>query len=571
MVSLAKVINLASMKNILSTHNTKLLTFILLMLASTKVNAQFFPASNDTLNFTSILFEFPWIDGAQSYEIIVVNEFENGNLSATSEANKIRLDGLTFGSSYTWKVRGLTAIGEKMPWSTPISFHIATSDYVNPNSYRYHGKKLDRSKSQRSLLFLDYGRVGINKAGKPVWYLPETDSLFTETRVRDLKFTTSGTFTAILGKSAVEFDRNGTILWMAPDDGQMNGEEREHYHHEFTKLPNGNYLVLGLDHINRQVPNSKDSVNVEFGTIMEYNPDGKLVWSWNSNDYFTDADLFSRKRGDRYDTRTHMNACTTHGNEVYVGFRDISRIVVIDKKSGKAIESYGGYGVFDEPHAATGFFRRQHDALRLSDGNMVVLNNDSVMDPDVVSSVVIFSRLQDGVSERILDFKLNFDTLTNGKTVKTGNVNELSNGNLLVNLGAINRFIELTRSGEVVWSMFAEKFDSNKKEWRTFPQYRVCPAPSLYPYVYTEKLVYNSFKKRKREIFVKVFNIGSCNDSYTVSLLKNGRKVKELKLTVNAESQDLVEFRTKKKSAYIVKIESETTGEIQQVKIPDFN
>ncbi len=559
------------MKNTISTHSAKLLAFLLLILASNTTNAQFTPASNDTLNFTSILFEFPWIDGAESYELIAIHESGKGNLSAISEANKIRLDGLNFGSSYTWKVRGLTSIGEKMPWSTPISFHIATSDYIDPNKYRYDGKKLDRSKSQRSLLFLDYGRVGINKAGKAVWYIPETDSLFTETRVRDLKFTPSGTFTAIFGESAVEFDRKGTILWMAPDDGQVNGEDREHYHHEFTKLPNGNYLVLGLDHVNRRVPNSNDSINVEFGTIMEYNPDGKLVWSWNSNDYFTDADLFSRKRGDRYDTRTHMNACTMHGNEVYVGFRDISRIVVIDKKSGKAIESYGGYGVFSEPHAATGFFRRQHDALRLSDGNMAVLNNDSVMDPDVVSSVVVFSRLKNGTSEKLLDFKLDFDTLTNGKAVKTGNVNELSNGNILVNLGAINRFIELTRTGDVVWSMFAEQFDSNTNEWKAFPQYRVCPAPSLYPYAYTSKLIRNSLRKRKREINVKVFNIGSEEDLYTISLQKNGRNVKEVTLSINSESVRLVEFKTKRKSAYTVKVQSTKTGEIQQVKIPDFN
>lgn len=547
-----------------------LLIFLFVLVAHT-LNAQFFPAKDDTLNFTSILFEFPWVEGVEKYELVAVHESGKGNLSAVSEANKIHLDGLSFGSSYTWKVRGLTAIGEKLPWSTPIPFHIGTNEFVDSDSYRYLGKKLDRSKSERSLLFLDYGKVGINKAGKPSWFLPQGDSLFAKTRVRDLKMTTTGTFTAIFGESAVEFDRQGMILWKAPDDGQVNGEEREHYHHEFTKLPNGNYVVLGQGHLKRQLPNSTEKVLVEFGTVIEYNPKGEVVWSWNSNDYFTDADLFSRKQGERYNTRTHMNACTIHDNEVYVGFRDISRIVVINRKTGKVTESYGGYGVFSEPHSATGFFRRQHDALRLSDGNMAVLNNDSIMDPDVISSVVVFSRMKNGRSNKLLDFKLDFDTLTNGKSPKTGNLNELSNGNILVNWGDVNRFTEITRSGELVWSMFAEQFDIRTQQWKPFPQYRICPAPSLYPYVFTSKLVRNSLKKKQRDIEVKVFNVGTENDIYTVSLLKKGRIIKEKIVEIAPKSNQTIHFQSKRKSAFSVCVKSSKLTDSEQVEIPDFH
>lgn len=558
------------MKKNNTSHIAQLVALFLFVTISNSVNAQFSPAKSDTLNFSSILFEFPWVDGANSYEISVLNQSGKGNLTAVSEANKLVLNGLNFGDSYTWKVRGVTAIGEKLPWSHPIPFHIATSDYIDPNKFRYDGKKLDRSKSSRSLILLDYGRVAINKVGKPVWFLPKTDSLFNQLLIRDLKMTQSGTFTAIFGESAIEFDRKGTILWTAPDDGRVNGEAREHYHHEFTKLPNGNYLVLGQDHVKRRVPHSNDSLEIEFGTVIEYNPEGRIVWSWNSNDYFTDADLFSRKNGDRYNTRSHMNAATMYNNEVYVGFRDISRIVVIDKKTKKVIESYGAPGGFSEPHAAVGFFRRQHDALRLSDGNMAVLNNDSIMDPSVVSSVVVFSRMQQGNSEKLLDFKLNFDELTNGKSAKTGNVNELPDGNLMVNCGDLNRFIELTRSGEVVWSMFAEQYDRQTGAWKAFPQYRIFPTPSLYPYVFTSKLIKNTFSKRKREIEVKIFNVGSEPDEYTISLKKGNRTIEKYTCLINSESSENSMFQQKKKRSYTIEIYSSKLDEFQRVEIPGF-
>jgi hypothetical protein len=140
------------------------------------------------------------------------------------------------------------------------------------------------------------------------------------------------------------------------------------------------------------VPNGNDSIEAEFGTIIEYDMYGNAVWSWNSNLYFTDKDLFSRQRADKsWDINTHMNAFSTNGKNVYVGFRDISRIVVIDKATGKAIESYGGNGHFTEVHYASKFFRRQHDAVILNDGNIAVINNDSIMDPKVISSLVIFT------------------------------------------------------------------------------------------------------------------------------------------------------------------------------------
>ena len=561
------------MKNI-RTQVLKKVIFFLLMMCTFDSVGQYFPSTNDTLNYSSVLIQFPWVEGAQQYEVLIQNETKKtGDIVQIIEANKTVINSLEFGCDYSWKVRGLTSLGEKLTWSSVQKFSVGWSDLIDIEKNRYLGKKMSRDLATRGLLFFDYGRVGVNRAGVPSWYFPEMDSLTSETIIRDLKMTDLGTFTALVGNSAIEFDRDGNKIWEAPNDGQVNGEVQENYHHEFTKLPSGNYLVLGLDHVMRKVPNGLDSVLVEFGTVIEYSPKGEVVWSWNSNDYFIDADLFSRTRANGFDVRTHMNAASTDGEHVFVGFRDISRIVVIDKKKRKVVESYGGYGVFQEPHAATGFFRRQHAAVQLEDGNMAVFNNDSIMDPKVVSSVVIFSRIKDGAEEsmKLFDFAMDFDTLTEGKSAKTGNLLELENGNLLVNMGDLNRAIELTRDGEVVWSMFMEKYDTLRNTWRAFPQYRVSHANTLYPYEFTAKVESNTYSRRKRSIVIRVFNIGDKPDMYSISLEKKNKSMDVGEITILPGFYEDFRVQLKGKSELTAVVKSINSSRNEEVIVYGFH
>lgn len=565
-----KVINLPAMiKN--GFRISPYCIFFFLLTLHLQARAQYFPAEGDSINYTSVLFEFPWVSGANEYELHVTQTRTGATIIVHSEANKTIVGGLEFGEAYSWKVRGINSLNENLAWSSDIHFTTRWSEWIDKNHYRYTGKKLDRNQATKGLLFFDYGRVAVNRAGIPFWFLPDLDSIGSATLVRDLKLTQQGTFTVLLGETALEVDRNGTILWQAPDDGKLNGEAREHYHHELTKLPNGNYMVLGLDKKMRRLPDSSDSIEVEFGTIIEYTPAGEIAWYWNSNDYFSDADLFSRKRGDSYDVRTHLNAFTTDGELVFAGFRDLSRIVVINKKSKKVIESYGGYGEFDEPHAGTGYFRRQHSAYQLSSGHIAVFNNDSIMDPSVVSSVVIFSRIQDNAtSEVLLDFKMDFDSLTNGKSAKTGNVTEMTNGNLLVNLGEIPRAVEVTQTGEVVWSMFCDKFDDGVKQWKPFAQYRVHHASSLYPYEFTTLLVNNQLEKRNRKLIVRIYNVGTEADSFNVTCFKGKKVLYRSQSEVSSASFTDVSIKIKGKKEMGVRIQSIHSQEQFEIFVPGF-
>ncbi len=497
----------------------KSILIVLLILCSRELGAQVFPRDKDTLNYTSILFSFPWVENTNNYLIEVEALGERPvNFLYALNSNKKVLDGFVFGTPYRWRYRAEE--GEMKEWSPYRSFYIGDSPYIDTAYYHYRGKRKKRGQGEPGLLFFDYGRIATNRAGAAYFFLPDFPFVRPQSLVRDLKMTNRGTLTALLDSNACEFDLDGNILWRAPDDGKISGEGRERYHHNLTRLENGNYLVLGTDQVSRKAPDGT-SMEVDFGTIIEYKPDGTIAWSWNSKDYFSDKDLFCRKgRDGLYDVKNHLHAMTRDGRYVYAGFRDISRIVVIEKKTGKVIASYGGYGYPSEPHSATGFFRRQHDATRLSDGNLAVVNNDSVMDPNVVSSLVIFSPISADwpQSEKVFEFPFNYDTLFNGKSVKTGNLTEMRNGNLLVNMGTIPRCFEVTRKGDLIWDLSIERYDTNHRMWLPFPQYRVSFSSSLYPYEMTGRVTSDSWEKDMRKISVKVWNVGSESDTYTVRL-----------------------------------------------------
>ena len=499
------------MKNILIIIFTALLCHF-------STRAQRFPINGDTLYCTSVQFVIPWIEGYDRYRIEIQPLKQLGsNQIHDINCNKTIVDRLAFGESYRWRFAGLNAEEKTGAWSEYQSFHLASSIYLDTAYYKYIKKQRKREGAVPGYFFMDAGRVAVNRVGIPSYVLPPFDFVDGKTVVRDLKMTHSGTLTALFDSTAVEFTLQGEILWKAPDDGKISGDTREHYHHEFTKLPSGNYLVLGLCYVPRRDPKGKEH-RVEFSTIIEYAPDGSVVWSWNSNDYFSDKDLFSRKgRNGEYDVMTHMNACTMEGDYVYAGFRDISRLTKIDKRSKKVISSYGGYGHFSEPHSGTGFFRRQHSATLLSDGNIAVVNNDSIMDPNVVSSVVVFSQMsKEQPAQKIFEFRFDYDTLTNGKSARTGNVMEMPNGNLLVNMGTINRVFEVTRSGELVWDMFMHRYDTNHNMWMAAPQYRIIYSNSYYPSEMTARVLEDKIKSDQRHVKVRVWNLGNKTEDFLV-------------------------------------------------------
>jgi len=481
-------------------------------------SAQFFPGKNEHLNFTSVCFEFPWIRKAASYELKLINEQTGKLASYRSLANKIIVDGLQFGVSYKWSVAGKDKKNKAISISAPIRFSI--DPHVQEDAV--HFRKITNRLMERGteLLIFDYAKLAVNRDLETVWYLPTLPFMHKSSGLRDLKLTADGTFLAIIDSNAYELSLTGKVLWKAPNDGKVSGDRGEDYHHDLRKLPSGNYMVLGNEFVKRRFPGETDSVKFQAGTIIEYSPEGKVLWEWHAADFFTNELLMLRRKPDgKVETATHLNAFSVNGNTIHAGFRDAGWVLKIDKLSKKVLEIYGGKDSGLANHYGQGLFSFQHDVSVLRYGSIAVVNNDFVKDPKVVSSLVIFSQGEDNLNkgEERFRFPFNYDSLTNGKSAKFGNVNELRNGNYLVNMGAINRVFEVTPLGEVVWDIFVERPDTLKKAWRPFPHYRVATASSLYPNKFSAKW---EVRPISDDVVLRgemtVFNVGSEASSYSI-------------------------------------------------------
>ena len=500
--------------------------FFLSLFCSTATLAQFSPANNSHLNFSSVCFEFQWVDQVVNYELTLTEKSSGIKTTYPTQANKYIVNELIFGESYTWQIIGKNSKKKEIYRSEERLFTIDEHFKTGKKFVRFREVTNNSLTRGSELLILDYAGIAINHDEEIVWYLPDLPFITPNSALRDLKLTDDGTFLAIIDSNAYEFDLTGNILWKAPNDGAVSHQGKEDYHHDLQKLPSGNYMVLGNERQRRVLAGLKDTSRYEIGTIIEYDPSGKVVWEWHAKDFFTDNLLKLRKKEDgEYNLATHLNAFNVEGNTIYAGFRDANWVLKIDKSSKKVVEIYGGHDSGLPNHYGKELFRFQHDATVLSNGAMAVINNDSIKDPAVISSFVVFSLGENNMpkGKELFRFKFDYDSLCNGKSLKLGNIEELSNGNYLVNMGAIHRIFEVTPKGEIAWDVFVEKLDTFKRVWRFFPQYRVATATSLYPNEFTVKWTPKKVKGEQMAGSLSLFNVGSEKNRYSVlGQLENG-------------------------------------------------
>jgi len=489
--------------------------------------SQYYPAQNAHLNFSSICFQFPHQKTSDSYLIRIYDDKSAVIKSVESKANKIIINDFEYGKGYFWEVTSLS--GKQTDFESPI-MHFEIDSIFNKADLRFVRTAYQKQECSNELLVYDYAGLVLNRKTETLWFIPKSeDGVPISKGMRDLKLTRDGTFLALIDSMAYEFNLEGKILWQASNSGEVSKRNTEDYHHDIQKLENGNYIVLGNEKIRTKFKNEKDSVSYESGFIVEYNREGKIVWLWRAKEFFTPELLAIHKKEDgRINPATHMNSFQLDGNFIYVGFRDASWILKIDRISKKVVELYGGMDSGLENHFAKGLFRFQHDSELMSNGtSMAIINNDSIADPKVVSSMLIFSLgdLQHQKGELLYRFAFNYDTKTSGKSQKMGNVTQLKNGNFLINMGSINRVIEIKPESKVVWDCFTEKLDSTKRYYHAFSHYRVSTCSSLYPNVFSVKPKFYSKAQGNLKLDLTIINVGSDKQSYEIYALNKKNEI----------------------------------------------
>jgi hypothetical protein len=515
-------------------------------------SSQTLPIEDRILNYKIIGFSFPSVKNASCYKLEVAagrfnseDSFSNHIiLSKTSDKNRVIVKVPDFGRQYTWRVT--IASGTTAGTKPGIFHHFSTGiiPWVDTNVAHLR-VTVPAEKFRDAYVLLDGTGVMYDMSGDPVWYLPNVDSSVYETReVRDLKLTAQGTITFLLksGKvaadnvRAMEVGYNGDILWTAPDNGKISGEQTEHYHHEFTRLTNGNYMILGDEYQFWELPvqdSSLISVNnatvirgknkllsqkLQFGTIIEYDKKGHVLWSWKSSDYTRKSDIYERKTpnglfniGKVTNPKPNINDMHENAfyfdekdNAIYVSFRNINRVIKIRYPSADLVDTYGELFTPGTPESGNNLFCGQHNCRLSFDGSLYLYNNSCIAGAGGVTL------LRADASEKlrlkkVWEYKcetnaVGTDIRSNERSVKTfgfsgtsahrqtdvfsqksiqfdltsgGSVFEMPDSSIFVSTCIpYNDLFIVNRDKKILWSAYAEKYNKDYKTWSGVSSYR---------------------------------------------------------------------------------------------------
>jgi hypothetical protein len=499
------------------------------------------------------MFEHGKVKGADQY-LIEVSAVEQGAASQrtvarhTDSSIALMISGLEFGRKYTWRYTGLSH-GKQLGWLGPYDFEIIGAPYVDRNQCRVRVTENDSTANAGGLIILDEARVIVDRAGNFVWYLPASANAHQQTgrrhgaaAINDLRFTPQGTLTMINGTQAEERDLRGKLVWQAPDQSTLGTDltghnaSHSHYNHCFKKLGNGNYMVI--DNITVLKPasffgkNASDTSKISMADeiLQEFDHTGHLVWSWDSDSYFDSAEIQStvKSAGDRellsHEPGGHMNAFDVDEKNgfVYAGFRHVSRVIKIDKSTGKVVCAWGENMRYSGAKNGDGFFMKQHETSLLHDGSIAVYSNNTQLTDTskkdiAASSVVIFSQPSGAAASQLIwKYDCGLDPLNN-RSGRGGSVDELKNGDLLVCMGTVNDIFEVSRDKRIVWSAVVEKLITTSV-WGRYSLYRAHYVSSLYPCYFTVQYSTDTLSRKSPSFRLRVFNDGTESDTYRVSI-----------------------------------------------------
>jgi hypothetical protein len=266
-------------------------------------------------------------------------------------------------------------------------------------------------------------------------------------------------------------DWDGNVVWEwepGPEDGTL--------HHDFVRLPNGNTLCNVWETISceeaiaagrRADQTTERGVAVDI--IYEIDPNGQVVWKWNSWDH---RGMNSKDHLDvNYITyvlpeHAQNNPDWTHFNDVdydpatdriMVDSREFGELYIIDHKTGDILYRWGNpsaYGAGDPPTLTTPgeqILFGPHDAHWIKEklpgaGNILIFNNGWARAPITYSSVI---EMNPDTSEIVWEYKSNSENGFSSHHIS--GAQRLPNGNTLICSGNNGHIFEVTAEKEVVW------------------------------------------------------------------------------------------------------------------------
>jgi hypothetical protein len=232
--------------------------------------------------------------------------------------------------------------------------------------------------------------------------------------------------------------------------------------HDIIRLPNGNHAVFATRYdtvdMSQIVPGGKSRAYVKNYFLFEFNSSNDIVFSWEAMDHFnitdatSDVDLKAQSINPFNCNSIYYD---TDGNYI-ISTRFLDELTKINRSTGSIIWRLGGSScknnqfVFkNDTNSNYIGFSHQHDARRLSNGNLLLFDNGNLKSSQE-SRVVEYQISESNKTIRMVwQYKHNPAIYSNAM----GNVQRLPNGNTLIgwggNDGGYHTFLmtEVTSSG----------------------------------------------------------------------------------------------------------------------------
>jgi outer membrane protein assembly factor BamB len=268
-----------------------------------------------------------------------------------------------------------------------------------------------------------------------------------------------------------EIDWDGNVVW----EYKLMTENEVH-HHTFTRMPNGNTLLLAWERksLDEFVQKGRDAkkipvtgpgfsgrFNHDFWVdfVREVNPAGETVWEWHVWDnigtgpYQFDINYMLPGGLDLYDW-THFNTVEyiEENDQLLLNSRNFSEFYIIDHKTGKMVYRWGNPSAYGQGKAPSWLDNGDqkvfgsHNATYLGRNRVQVFDNGSER-PEGNRSAVVEVDLRTGN----IEWQYTAPSSNSFYTARQGGAQRLPNGNVFITSANSGHLFEVTQDKQVVW------------------------------------------------------------------------------------------------------------------------
>ena len=235
-----------------------------------------------------------------------------------------------------------------------------------------------------------------------------------------------------------EKDWNGNVVWEYKDP---------YLHHGFHRLPNGNTLIIKWEKIPEDLaakvkggqPGTKRQGAMYGSVIIEVDLSNNILWEWKAFEHL-DPEKDEINALCPQDEWSCINSLATFDDgNLFVSFKRISTLGIINKKTGKIEWKWGAHEI-----------SQQNCATVTQEGNMLIFDN-GLMAEGVHHD---YSRVIEIDAEKrklIWEYRDKDNDNCWFYSCMLSSAQRLPNGNTLIVDSKCGRIFEVTKEGEIVW------------------------------------------------------------------------------------------------------------------------